>query len=130
MTGKKNMVFGFFYFILTLGLGIYLVKMHDAPGALTEAQKSILRAAHAHGNMESLLNIVIGYLLCRLRLNKGLANIISILLLIGAAFHSGMLYLGGLGFTQAFKLAPVGAFSLIITMLLMGAGILSLKTID
>ena len=29
MIGKKNMVFGFFYFIMTLGLGMYLAKMHD-----------------------------------------------------------------------------------------------------
>ncbi len=130
MIGKKNMVFGFFYFILTLGLGMYLASMHNVPGALTDAQKSIMRAAHAHGNMEAFLNIAIGYLLCRLKLNGGLANFISVILIVGAVFHSGMLYLGGLGVGAAFKLAPIGAFSLILTVLLMGVGVLSLKTVD
>ncbi len=129
MIGKKNMVFGFFYFIATLGLGIYLAKINNAPG-VTDAQKSILRAAHAHGNMESFLNIAIGYLLCRLQLNRGLAQVVSIALIAGAALHSGMLYLGGLGYRGAFALAPIGAFSLVLTVLLMGVGVLSLKTVD
>ncbi len=70
MTGKKNMVFGFFYFLFTLGLGIYLAKMMEAGGSawLTGAKRETLRAAHAHGNLESFLNITIGYLLCRLKL--------------------------------------------------------------
>jgi uncharacterized membrane protein YgdD (TMEM256/DUF423 family) len=129
MIGKKNMVFGFFYFIATLGLGMYLAKMHNVPG-ITDAQKGIMRAAHAHGNMESFLNIAIGYLLCRLELNKGLAQVISIALIVGAALHSGMLYLGGLGYREAFALAPIGAFSLVLTVLLMGVGVLTLKTVD
>jgi len=80
--------------------------------------------------MESFLNITIGYLLCRLKLNKGLAQVISIALIVGAALHSGMLYLGGLGYREAFALAPVGAFSLVLTVLLMGVGVLTLKTVD
>jgi len=42
MIGKKNMVFGFFYFITTLGLGMYLAKIHNVPG-ITDAQKGIMR---------------------------------------------------------------------------------------
>lgn len=129
MIGKKNMVFGFFYFILTLGLGMYLAKMHNVPG-ITDAQKSIMRAAHAHGNMESFLNIAIGYLLCKLDINKWLANFISIILIVGAVFHSGMLYLGSLGIREGFMFAPIGAFSLVLTVLLMGVGVLTLKTVD
>jgi uncharacterized membrane protein YgdD (TMEM256/DUF423 family) len=132
MIGKKNMVFGFFYFLTTLGLGMYLAnKLGANDPQWTDSQiRATLRAAHAHGNLESLLNIVIGYLLCRLSLDTWLAKTASILLIIGAVFHSGMLYLGGLGVTAAFNLTPVGAISLVATMLLMGIGILKLKSVD
>lgn len=131
MTGKKNMVFGFFYFLLTLALGMYLANKlgsGDAAWAASQ-QRKVLSTAHVHGNLESLLNIVVGYLLCRLSLNPGIAKAASLLLIVGAVFHSGMLYLGGMGAAFAFKLAPVGAVSVITAMLLMGIGVLKLKDV-
>lgn len=131
MTGKKNMVFGFFYFVLTLGLGMYLSnKMGSGPEWLASSQHKALKAAHVHGNVEALLNVIIGYLLCRLTLDSWIAKAASALLIIGAVFHSGMLYLGGLGAGFAFSLAPVGAIALVISMFLMGLGVFKLKNIE
>ena len=131
MIGKKNMAFGFLYFITTLALGMYLgskLGSGDATWAQSQ-QRGILRAAHAHGNLESVLNILIGYLLCRLQLDAWLAKTVSWLLIVGALFHSGMLYLGGFGYGFAFNLTPIGAISLISVMLLMGIGVIRLKEV-
>ena len=119
--GKKNMVFGFSYFITTLLLGLFLAfkAKSGGPEWHESEQHEWLGTAHAHGNLESVLNIVIGFILCHLEVPAGLAKIVSILLLVGAIFHSGMLYLTGLGLEAAVNLAPIGALSLIATMALM-----------
>lgn len=119
--GKKNMIFGFAYFITTLILGLYLASQAEEalPGAKENPLLELLSHAHSHGNLESVLNILVGYLLCQLEASSGLLNVVSILLLIGAIFHSGMLYLSGLGVGFALNLAVIGAISLIITMALM-----------
>lgn len=119
--GKKNMVFGFAYLVTTLILGLYLaVKAKNVDPAWEESPAHhVLGAAHAHGNLESVLNIVIGYILCQLEAAGGLASVASILLIIGALFHSGMLYLTGLGIGAAINVSPVGAISLIATMPIM-----------
>jgi len=138
MIGKKNMVFGFLYFLTTLGLGMYLAnRLGSGDKAFIDSQvRGILRAAHAHGNLESVLNIIIGYLLCRLSLDVWLARAVSVLLMVGALFHSGMLYLGGIGMltgsglVAAFNLTIVGAVSLITVMLMMAYGIARLHSVD
>ncbi len=119
--GKKNMIFGFAYFITTLILGLYLASLAEehVPGAEENPLHELLGHAHSHGNLESVLNILIGYILCQLEASSGLLHAVSILLLIGAIFHSGMLYLSGLGVGFALNLAPIGAISLVITMALM-----------
>jgi len=119
--GKKNMIFGFAYFITTLMLGLYLASLAEehVPGAEENPLHELLGHAHSHGNLESVLNILIGYILCQLETSSGLLHAVSILLLIGAIFHSGMLYLSGLGVGFALNLAPIGAISLVITMALM-----------
>ncbi|MCC7201748.1 MAG: hypothetical protein IT393_03650 [Nitrospirae bacterium] len=119
--GKKNMIFGFAYFITTLLLGMYLAAtaMEAGPNMEEDPLHDLLGTAHAHGNLESFLNIVIGYLLCKLDISSGLAQTVSILLIIGAIFHSGMLYLTGVGVGFAINLAPIGAISLVITMAMM-----------
>jgi uncharacterized membrane protein YgdD (TMEM256/DUF423 family) len=131
MTGKKNMVFGFFYFLLTLGLGMYLSrKLGSGPEWAASQQRAVLRAAHAHGNLESLLNVVVGYLLCRLAVDAWIAKTVSVILIIGALLHSGILYLGGFGFSAGFKLTPIGAVLVLVSMLLMGIGVARLKSVD
>ena len=119
--GKKNIVFGFAYFITTLILGLYLAfkAKYGGPEWEKNPAHEILATAHVHGNLESVLNILIGYIICQLEVSSGLASTVSILLLIGAIFHSGMLYLTGLGVSGAINIAPLGAISLIITMAMM-----------
>ena len=119
--GKKNMLFGFAYCITTLILGLYLATEAEEalPGVEENPLLELLSHAHSHGNLESVLNILIGYILCQLEASSGLLHAVSILLLIGAIFHSGMLYLSGLGVGLALNLAPIGAISLVITMALM-----------
>ncbi|MCK4739620.1 MAG: hypothetical protein KAT46_06695 [Deltaproteobacteria bacterium] len=78
-------------------------------------------AVHAHGNLESLLNIVAGVVLLMLAIPVMYKKILSILFLMGAIFHSGMLYLGivfGVGF--AFKFTIIGAISIVAALLLTG----------
>ncbi len=135
MIGRKNMAFGFFYFLTTLGLGMFLASKFSLPPAelaqwMRSPQHGVLKAAHAHGNLESVLNILIGYLLCRLALDEWIARAASWLLIIGALFHSGMLYLAGFGVGFALKLTPIGALSIVATMLLMGIGVLRLQKVD
>ncbi len=135
MIGKKNMAFGFFYFLTTLGLGMYLASKFSLPPEemakwMSSPQHGVLKAAHAHGNLESLLNIVIGYLLCRLALEAWIAKTVSVLLIVGALFHSGMLYLAGAGVGFAGMLTPIGGISIIVSMLLMGIGVLKLNSVD
>ncbi len=135
MIGKKNMAFGFFYFLTTLGLGMFLASKFKLPPDqlgpwLQSGQHALLKAAHAHGNLESVLNIVIGYLLCRLSLEPWIAKAVSALLIVGALFHSGMLYLAGAGLGFAGGLTPIGGISIVAAMALMGVGVLKLKSID
>ncbi len=120
--GKKNILFGFAYFLTTLGMGIYLAnKLGGASQEWIEGTAhALMKQAHVHGNLESLLNIVGGTLICLFGSPSAkLAKIASVLFLIAAIFHSGMIYLAGLGVMAALKLAPVGAFSLIAAMALM-----------
>lgn len=119
--GRKNMVFGFAYLVATLGLGMFLAnKLSSGDKAwLANPGRELLRSVHAHGNLESLLNVVVGYLICRLAISQGLAQAISILFIVGAALHSGMLYLGGLGMGWAFSVTPVGAVALVLGVILM-----------
>ncbi len=115
--GKKNILFGLAYFLTTLGLGIFLANQlnEGASEWLDSPSHYLLATAHAHGNLESLLNIVLGFLLCRFGAKAGkLSEATSGLLLLGAVFHSGMLYLAGLGVGAALNLAPVGAFFVVL----------------
>jgi hypothetical protein len=142
MIGKKNVVFGFLYLVLTAALGIVMVNMYEDFGkAALEKQTSVGRlqqlkensfeeeleplnarqiamantdgilslnklgntemsidsikgGAHAHGNLEALLNIAAGLALCFIAIVNWLKQLISWLFVIGTLLHSGMLYLG------------------------------------
>lgn len=120
--GKKNMVFGFTYLIFTLLLGIFLsYKLQSDQSFAKDGfafPRVIMRAAHAHGNLESVLNIIIGLIADRLRVTDTLKKTISFLAIFGAIMHSGMLYIMPVAPFSG-KLSIIGALSLIITMALM-----------
>ena len=120
--GKTNIILGLGYFLTTLGLGLFLGMQLQNGGAewSGSVQHHLLKAAHAHGNLESVLNILLGYLICQFGSKTlMLSKIASALLAIGMLFHSGMLYLAGVGVSFATNLMPIGAFSLIIGIALM-----------
>jgi len=142
MIGKKNIVFGFLYLVLTAALGPTMIVKHypavgDAEAAKQEQlgklqqgigndfmddnlepmkpeqiarlnAKSILslssrinadlpvagvRNAHAHGNLEALLNIAAGFLLCFVAISRKFKQAISWTFIAGAVLHSGLLFL-------------------------------------
>jgi hypothetical protein len=75
----------------------------------TEAEQidAIKGGPHAHGNLESMANIVIGLLLMFLAVPVAFKQVISWLFLIAAVFHSGMLYLGVI-FGQGWAMTVLG----------------------
>lgn len=77
--------------------------------------------AHSHGNLEALLNIVAGFAILALAIPQSFKALLSLLFILGALFHSGMLYLGMVfGAGWAFKLLLVGEISLVAGLVLMG----------
>lgn len=142
MIGKKNVVFGFLFLVVTAALGPYMIlnyqpgvgeaegkkqetlgrlqnlKMNNfeedldalAPEAIAKANTDGILALntlinaeqpidiikggpHAHGNLESLLNIAAGLALCFIAVSALFKQIISWVFIVGALLHSGMLYL-------------------------------------
>ncbi|MAG31535.1 MAG: hypothetical protein CL908_11675 [Deltaproteobacteria bacterium] len=120
--GKKNILFGLVYFLTTLGLGLFMANKGNAadPEWAQSTAKQLLGTAHSHGNMEALLNVLLGYLICRLADPSAMfGKVASVLLLVGAVFHSGTIYLAGAGLMFALNLTPVGAFSMVFGVALM-----------
>lgn len=142
MIGKKNVVFGFLFLVLTASLGPYMAKVQvpaidaaksekqqivgeiqqlkmddfekdlealsaddiakgNTSGILSlnklynaEDPKNMIKAGpHAHGNLESLLNIVVGIALCFIAVPRMFKQAISWIFIIGTILHSGVLYL-------------------------------------
>lgn len=122
--GRKNIVFGFIYIIFTLILGIVLsINMKDPQWASKpfDFPRVVMRAAHAHGNLESVLNIISGLVLDRISVTDSLKKIISIMLITGAVMHSGILYIAPV-LPNLMPLTIIGALSLIVSMILMAYG--------
>ncbi len=120
--GKKNILFGFAYFLTTLGMGMYLAnKLGGASEEwIQSAGHQFMKQAHVHGNLEALLNIVCGTLICIFGTpSEKLARIASVLFIVAALLHSGAFYLAGLGLFAALKVAPLGAISLVVAMAMM-----------
>ena len=99
---------------------------------LTKAKRlgSIASAAHAHGNLEALLNIVAGLVILSLVIPSNYKVLLSILFIAGACLHSGMLYLGVVfGQSWAFNLTFIGAICILAALVLTGiASIVGIKT--
>ena len=169
MGGKKNVVFGLFYLVLTALLGPYMVVTYFGPlqaeeqahaaavgeltravetgvdGQIAQAQSDAILSLnrqqtaagpidqikggpHAHGNLEALLNIVIGVLIGFLVVGTAWKEAISWLFIGGAVLHSGMLYLGTvLGQGWAWAVLNTGLGGLMILAGLLVAGAASVK---
>ncbi|MDZ7804742.1 hypothetical protein [Thiohalophilus sp.] len=84
---------------------------------------AIKGGAHAHGNLESLLNIAVGVVLGFLAVNVIFKQVISWVFIAGAILHSGMLYLGtvfGLGWANTVLNTGIGPFLILIGLALAG----------
>ncbi len=170
MIGKKNVVFGFLYLMITASLGPFMVvnmtpdienaviekqgiigeiqqfEMDDfekdlepmvaediaktnTGGLLSlnkvynaEAPKNMIKAGpHAHGNLEALLNIVVGIALCFIAVSRKFKQAISWTFILGTILHSGTLFLLVM-FEQTWVLtiAPAGPVLLLLGLFLAG----------
>lgn len=81
---------------------------------------------HTHGNLESLLNIVVGLVLCFIALKPLYKQIISWTFISGALLHSGMLYLAVV-FQQGWagQILNTGIGPILILIGLLSAGLAS-----
>ena len=94
-----------------------------------KTSKLSAKGAHVHGNLEALLNIVAGLVLLTLAIPANFKTLLSIMFLVGAVFHSGMLYLGGVfQMYWAYNFTVIGAIAIIVGLLGMGiASLIGLK---
>ncbi len=90
--------------------------------ANVRADIGFTRTAHAHGNLESVLNVIAGLALCFIAVAKIFKQIISWLFILGAILHSGSIYLSSFGFAWAFTIlqAGVGPWLILAGLLLIG----------
>jgi hypothetical protein len=84
--------------------------------------------AHAHGNLESVLNIAVGILLMFLAIPVWFKQVISYLFIAATLLHSGMLYLAnpsilGWGWANTVLNTGIGPFALLIGFGLMAIAV-------
>lgn len=171
MIGKKNIVFGFIYLVLTAALGPYMIQnMFPDLAAAQQARQAAVAplqqlkmnnferdleplsaeqiakantdgilglsrqinargviegmkgGPHAHGNLESVLNIVAGLVLCFMAAPVLVKQAISWIFIAGALLHSGALYLGafGVGWAGTVLDTGIGPILILIGLLVMG----------
>ena len=86
---------------------------------------------HAHGNLEALLNIVVGLVLGLLTISSLFKQIISWIFIVGTIMHAGMALFGVFGFAWAGMIlgTGVGPVLILLGLFLMGlATFVSYKT--
>lgn len=159
MIGKKNVVFGFLFLVLTAALGPYMLvtQFGAVKEAGTQKQEAVTKlqpgsenagqiaaavvainkfldaqatinnikgGPHTHGNLESLLNIVVGVALCFIAVRPLVKQLISWIFILGTLLHSGMLYLAFIFKIEwAGKILGTGAGPVLILLGLLLAGI-------
>ena len=167
MEGKKNIVFGFLFLVISASLGPYMVLtlLPDVEKASSEKQKvlsnlqlavisdfentetleemttdeiakanseailaintnlnarisidTIKGGPHAHGNLEALLNIIVGLILGLLTLPSLYKQILSWIFIAGTVMHAGMAFLGVFGFAWAGMLLATGIGPVLILL--------------
>ncbi len=130
--GKKNISIGLIVLASFMAYGFLLIYLRDfAPNKVEWIASSHTgthfesRLAHVHGNLFALLNIVLGYLLLKLRINETSKKWISILLLVGVLMPLGIVAEFVLGAPPIFVL--IGAISAVIAVAWFGVALLQNK---
>ena len=93
-------------------------------GALEFDIDYIKGGPHAHGNLESLLNIAVGIALCFIAAPLMLKQAVSLMFIMGALLHSGLLYLERvfmLPWANTLLSTGVGPALILMGLVLMGA---------
>lgn len=80
---------------------------------------SIKAGPHAHGNLEAMLNIIVGISLGFIAVSSLFKQVISWTFIAGALLHSGGLYLNSI-FGIAALVGPIGPFLVLVGLLLVG----------
>jgi hypothetical protein len=83
-------------------------------------ERDLTRTAHVHGNLESVLNILAGLVLCFIAVGRGFKQLISWLFIAGAVFHSGSMILLLLGQEWASYTLRIGPFLVLAALLTIG----------
>ncbi|NIP72127.1 MAG: hypothetical protein GWO16_03440 [Gammaproteobacteria bacterium] len=89
----------------------------------TRAAIDEMKGAHAHGNLEAVLNILAGFALCFMAAPVLLKHAISWIFIAGALLHSGALYLRAFGVGWAGSVLGTGIGPLLILLGLLLAGV-------
>jgi len=79
---------------------------------------------HAHGNLEALLNIVVGVVLCFIAAPLMLKQVVSWMFIIGTLMHSGLLYLERVFMQEWASIwlnTAIGPVLILLGLVLMGA---------
>lgn len=79
---------------------------------------------HAHGNLEALLNIVVGIALCFIAAPLLLKQAVSLMFILGTLLHSGLLYLERVfmfEWANVLLSTGIGPVLILLGLLLMGA---------
>ena len=97
--------------------GILALSLLDNTRAPIDEMKA---GPHAHGNLEAVLNIVAGLVLCLLAAPALYKQILSWLFILGAVLHSGMLYLRAFDVGFANNLLFLGPWTVLLALLLLG----------
>lgn len=126
--GKANIVAGLWVMAFFMAYGFLLIYLRDfAPGKEAWIAGSAngphfeSRLAHVHGNLFSLLNILIGFLLLKLPLAGGSARWSSWLALGGLLMPVGILAEVYLGLSPIFVL--IGAASILAAVVTLALGV-------
>lgn len=130
--GKNNIAAGLLFMAGFMTYGFLLIYLRDfAPGKeqwiaeYSTGKHFESRLAHVHGNLFALLNVLVGYLLMRLRITAVSAKYISWLTLAGMLMPVGILAEILLGAPPIFVL--IGAASMVVAMAWFGLAVLRMR---
>lgn len=135
MYGRKNIAVGFLVMGLFMAYGFLLIYLRDfSPDkaawidSYSTGKHFESRLAHVHGNLFSLLNVLIGYLLLRFNDQLKQVKAISWLALAGLLMPVGILAEVYLGLPPVLVL--IGAVSMTASVVWLGISFLGLSAIQ
>jgi len=125
--GKVSILGGIIGLVLFMLSGYIFVYIHDFPTGesfrnwLGDEGYELLKIAHAHGNLFSILNILIGILLNRFQLDEKSSRWITVLGLLGLLMPAGIMARVFLGAPAVFIL--LGEIGIITAFVWLGLAI-------